>query len=138
MISAKKDLPMYGMRPSIKMSWYSRFKFVIRPLTRWRWRSRDAVRVTETLNSLVHCRDREELENILGRPRYALLPGLFGSMTPGGERRCPDAVETYIHSGYIYDVLYFFESTTLEVYATDMYKAAQCFAAKINQHDEKG
>jgi hypothetical protein len=47
------------------------------------------------------CKQRDELEQVLGTPKYAMKGELYTTTMPDGSVHCPDVVEVYERDGCI-------------------------------------
>ena len=75
-----------------------------------------AERLKRTLCAVKQCRSREELERLLGPPQYALNPSLYLITTPDGQTQRPEHVEVDIAAGCVYDVTFFSNAESVEVF----------------------
>jgi hypothetical protein len=62
------------------------------------------------------CESRQNLEEILGKPKYALDGKLYKIGPRGGEESRPDCVEVYSIRGCTFDVLFFPKQQRHEVF----------------------
>ena len=123
MIKFSKVAPRCEYRPPIILSLLQWSALKVVALDRWVRPSIASKHVGKIIESVKLCRDRIELERLLGVPQYCLPPNLFKkedhSLSP------PDRVETYYSGFYVYDVLFFVSQNKLEVFATSMAKVAR-------------
>lgn len=97
MIAPRPDQTLLSERPSRPLPMWMR---VVAPMVSiFRTNSRDDAGLNSDLQSLLakvtHCRDRAELEELLGPPDYALAGDYYGRTEPDGTELHPDLVECY-------------------------------------------
>lgn len=70
--------------------------------------------IVRILGDVKRCASRDELEAVLGRPKYTLDGHLHTTKDESGNERHPDHVEVYLVSGCTIDVLFFFSEDKVE------------------------
>ena len=105
-----RSLPIRDGRPELDFKRLRLVKLcvvVFRPMVcLWlaiRQRKKGAL-VNAKLDELARCRGREELEQLLGRPGYAVDGKTCGAMLEGGTQETPDLIECYESEGCCIDL----------------------------------
>ncbi|MEX0610952.1 MAG: hypothetical protein WD229_02425 [Pirellulales bacterium] len=119
MIRPVEYLPPLNERPRFNFPMYVRLCYaLLGPVVRW-WRMRvhrwsDAARqrrLRDLLSAAMRCDERQELETLLGKPKYALRGELFQECDPDGECRSPQRVEVYNCQGFSIEALFWADGT---------------------------
>ncbi len=105
-----RSLPVRDGRPELNFKWLRLVRLcvvVFRPMVcLWlaiRQRKKVAL-VNAKLDELARCRGREELEQLLGRPVYAVDGKSCGALLEGGTQETPDLIECYESEGCCIDL----------------------------------
>ena len=108
-IAPRQGLVCRQERPAAEpVPWYVRavsavLRPAVLPLVRRAYRRAEA-RVSELCRSAGKCASREELELLLGPPKYAMAGNGFESTGPDGSTCSPECVETYVRDRIVLDL----------------------------------
>lgn len=109
MIEPRFDMNLRTERPELSVArWQWLLQPVARMLLRRRLRDQYDRRAKDAallLRSALKCENRAELEQLLGRPRYAMQGTHYGTAdTPDDELVQPDLVEVYERNGCMIEI----------------------------------
>jgi hypothetical protein len=108
-IEPRSDLPLHKERPLWGAPVWARLANLLPLAVVRRLQAREQARAVARLEALLpqvqRCRDRRELEALLGPPRYALEGGPMDQVTDFyGRPMSPDRIEAYYQAGCVIDL----------------------------------
>jgi hypothetical protein len=119
MIPIREGIPLLEQRPCIEISHLQSSAIqlaapLMRRLNTARYK-RMRKRLAKILAAASRCQTRDELEAVLGRPKYSLSPNTCGMVDLTGKSRHPDHVEVYLVSGCTVDMWFFLSEGQFEL-----------------------